>query len=325
MPDACYTICAQQAGDRLDHCLAELCGLSLRACRRLVEDKRVLLNNRLARAGQRVREGDTVRIAHSPGRSAAQENEEDNAQHGARLLQRNGDFAFLYKPPLLHTVHLAGRNNASLEDVLKVLLPGETEARLLQRLDHATSGIVACALNADAERTFRKAEQSGSVDKYYLCLVRGRLERPLRMKARLCGSGPRVLAMKEESSDPARWTDIAPLKILEAGEAEFFQGPGEQDAALTLAGCRIHRGFRHQIRAHCALAGYPLVNDVLYGAQNEEKKLASMDERAGHFFLHHARLEFARNVVTCLPDWLSCIPKGTNEAHKWFAQKGIVG
>ena len=334
MPDTIYRVGPQHAGDRLDHCLSQLLGLSMRACKRLVEDRHVLVNNKRTKAGQRVQEEDTIRVVQplAPGKTC------EKAHNAARLLLRNADFAFLYKPSLMHTVHLAGRNNTSLEDFLAQLLPEEEDRRLLQRLDHETSGIVTCALNAHAEKLFRAEEKSGSVCKYYLCLLQGKLDRPLLMKARLVGKGARVQVINEDNPDPARWTEIVPLKTLDADEGCFFRARDSRDTELTLAGCRIHRGFRHQIRAHCAHAGYPLANDCLYGQKDKYgnegslgQELQSAEERAQtaqdtrHFFLHHARLEFARNEVECLPDWLSRIGNGKHEAHKWFAQKNFVG
>ena len=334
MPDTIYRVGPQHAGDRLDHCLSQLLGLSMRACKRLVEDRHVLVNNKRTKAGQRVQEEDTIRVVQplAPGKTC------EKAHNAARLLLRNADFAFLYKPSLLHTVHLAGRNNTSLEDFLAHLLPGEEDKRLLQRLDYATSGIVTCALNASAEALFRSEESSGHVCKYYLCLLQGNLDHSLLMKARLVGKGARVQATSENNPDPARWTEIVPLKVLDAQEACFFLPRDVQDSSLTLAGCRIHRGFRHQIRAHCALAGYPLANDDLYGHSDGQgsntfspHKLKTNKERVQdtgttrHFFLHHARLEFDQNVVESLPDWLSRIDRGEHEAHKWFAQNNFVG
>ena len=208
----------------------------------------------------------------------------------------------------------------------------------MQRLDYATSGIVTCALNASAEALFRAEESSGHVCKYYLCLLQGNLDHSLLMKARLVGKGARVQATNENNPDPARWTEIVPLKVLDAQEACFFLPRDVQDSSLTLAGCRIHRGFRHQIRAHCALAGHPLANDDLYGHSDGQgsntfspHKLKTNKERVQdtgttrHFFLHHARLEFDQNVVESLPDWLSRIDRGEHEAHKWFAQNNFVG
>ena len=336
MPDAIYRVGPQHAGDRLDHCLSQFLNLSLRASKRLIDDGQVLLNNKRARPGQRVREEDVVCVAQI---TAPEKSLDENEKHAsARLLLCNASFAFLYKPSLLHTVHLAGRNNTSLEDFLAHLLPGEEDKRLLQRLDYATSGIVTCALNASAEALFRAEESSGHVCKYYLCLLQGNLDHSLLMKARLVGKGARVQATNENNPDPARWTEIVPLKVLDAQEACFFLPRDVQDSSLTLAGCRIHRGFRHQIRAHCALAGHPLANDDLYGHSDGQDsntfsphKLKTNKERVQdtgttrHFFLHHARLEFDQNVVESLPDWLSRIDRGEHEAHKWFAQNNFVG
>ncbi|QQR90651.1 MAG: hypothetical protein IPJ88_02605 [Myxococcales bacterium] len=42
--------------------------------------------------------------------------------------------------------------------------------------------------------------------------------------------------------------------------------------AASLVKIRIHRGQRHQVRAHMAAMSYPLVNDTLYGAREVPHK-----------------------------------------------------
>ena len=63
----------------------------------------------------------------------------------------------------------------------------------------------------------------------------------------------------------------------------------------TRAGPWFGRGARHQIRAHLGFAGFPLVNDAVYGDK---------DATPGQgFMLHHYRLRMPEFTVTALPDW----------------------
>lgn len=348
MPETELRAGAELAGLRLDMALMQLAGLSRRAARRLCADGCVLLNGHPARQGLSVREGDVITILSAQDRSkendtaADTQDKETEETAGARCLLRTDDYAFLCKPSLLHSVHLAGRDNASLEDMLPHLVPGCPEARLLQRLDFETSGIVTCALHARAEQAFRAAEHAGEVHKTYLALLTGRLTGPLCMRNALAGQGRRVRALAHEDSDPARSTTIVPLLHLSEDDALTLGCTGP----VTLAGCIIHRGYRHQIRVHCAAAGHPLLHDPLYaddtactgdtcgcsahadrdfrGAAALHGPCSAGQGHSRHFFLHHARLAFCENCIEDLPRWLARIHGGLKEVQTWFAQKCVV-
>jgi len=74
------------------------------------------------------------------------------------------------------------------------------------------------------------------------------------------------------SRDPSRLRSVRP--------ALTWVKPLESACGFTL--CRVHidTGVRHQIRAHLAHLGHPVVGDTLYGAQAVVKDLL------GRFFLH---------------------------------------
>jgi len=76
----------------------------------------------------------------------------------------------------------------------------------------------------------------------------------------------KVLPQEDES--PLRWTRVEPVDY-----------DAEQDRTLVQA--IIHKGARHQIRAHLTHILHPIVGDPLYGKGEE-----------GRLFLHHGRLEF---------------------------------
>ena len=133
-------------------------------------------------------------------------------------------------------------------------MPGLT---LLTRLDYATSGAVPAALTKDALGFLSRERERGEIRKTYLCLVCGRLDENRTLCFRIDTEGGETVRVRTETPDPdpRRWTTVTPV-----GGDEFF----------TLVRAEISRGKRHQIRAHLAAAGFPVVGDRRYSAVPRE-------------------------------------------------------
>ncbi len=305
-PEAGDGLTAGEADDgcRVDALLSRLVpGMGVRGRRRFLKEGRALLNGRPVKAGTAVRAGDRLEIVPlelSP-----------SAMPEARLLARRVGFCVFFKPALLHTVALAGSGEeacASLEGQITGLLGGEN-CCLLQRLDFATSGLVCGATDKESASLFRTAEREGRVKKCYVCLMEGRVTKDVQVRRRLVSSGgATVHALPEDDPDPVRSTFFHPLFSFTEAEC---RPEGSRERMITLAGCVIHRGFRHQIRAHAASLGLPLYGDTLYGGKTAGLGLP--------FYLHHGFLSFAGMSFSVSPDWelASFIQK---KACKWFTE-----
>lgn len=276
-------------GQRLDAALASLVPeASLRARRRLIDLGLVHVNGKPGRAGQRLRAGDRIGLAQATA----------TPQPVARLVLHEGDYAILAKPAGLHSVSLAGSVASSLEAQLPELLPGQT-ARLLQRLDRHTSGLVCAALTGDAASAFRNWEQRGQCHKRYVAILEGEMPQPVTA-TRAIDTDQRLKSRVTQDEAPAvRHTCFEPLAS--ALLHEILPCFSDCQQKVTLAGCVIHRGCRHQIRAHAAHVGHPLAGDTLYGAA----ALPQPDgqERPCAFFLHAAAIVAPALRCTLPPPW----------------------
>jgi 23S rRNA pseudouridine1911/1915/1917 synthase len=130
------------------------------------------------------------------------------------------------------------------------------EGGLLQRLDEHTSGLVTCALTAEAKASYRKVF-SGAVNKGYLAIVTGD---PGAIKARHqlffpATEAPRVQASREMK--PGSMVVWLSLKVL------------SYTAKNALVEVSTSHGVRHVVRAGMAALGFPLVGDELYGGGME--------------------------------------------------------
>lgn len=313
-----FRIPESKTGQRLDAALAVgMPGLGLRARRRLWDWCRIAVNGKAQNPGFTVCAGDAVDIRPMAGLPAGEKEiaadafiQERAALAGylPEIIAANPDFIALQKPEGLHSAHIAGSRSDSLELRLARYWPELQEnqpqtggmeefpvPRLLTRLDQATSGLVLAACHAGAEQEFRELEKQGKVRKSYFALVAGRLEKPLRIRNRLnTANRASSLVLGEDDPDSTRHSTATPLKILEDAEGACLDAftPG---IGATLLKVEIQRGARHQIRAHLAHAGFPLLGEWLYASDegHEQRKI----------YLHHARLELPGFTAACLPDW----------------------
>lgn len=122
------------------------------------------------------------------------------------------------------------------------------------RLDRETSGVLVCARAPAAERSWKTAFQVGLVEKEYLAVVRGAVRAAFVVDARLAlqgDRGPVRIRMVEDAAGQEARTEVEPVHVDPAG-------------LRSLVRCHPRTGRQHQIRAHLALAGFPIVGDKLY-------------------------------------------------------------
>lgn len=234
-----------------------------------------------------------------------------------RLLHAHGEWRFLYKPTGMHTA--AGKRSPSLEEALPAL--SDQPLLLCNRLDCGTSGIVAAALGSHAVEQWRRAESAGLCVKRYAALLCGHMARPLTAAWALDACRRATTKILREPAPALRRTRFIPLLLLRAGDLGALPHASPwlealrrvpADLPLTLAGCVIHMGARHQIRVHAARLGHPLWGDSRYGNKNE-----SFNDDT--FLLHHGALDAPGASVRCLCPRLNFFHKNHIEIIvKWL-------
>ena len=129
---------------------------------------------------------------------------------------------------------------------------------LCNRIDRNTGGIVIAAKNAEALRVMNQKIRDNELQKYYLCIVKGC---PKPKHAVLT-----AYHFKDESNNTVTISD-KPQEGYKKIITEYTVI--KPSSALSVCEVLLHTGRTHQIRAHMAYIGHPLLGDEKYG----DKKL----------------------------------------------------
>jgi len=160
---------------------------------------------------------------------------------------------------------------------------GKTEAgfkpSVSNRLDRNTSGILLAGKTIYGQRMLAQMLKERSLEKYYLCIVKGEVKEAGRAEAFLT---------KDEAKNTVKISN-------ESGEERIITAyrPIANTSMGTLLEVELVTGKSHQIRAQMAYLGHPIAGDSKYGDKDYN---SSMRERFGvkHQILHAWRLVFPK-------------------------------
>lgn len=271
------TVPPEAAGERLDTFIGARLALSRNRLKALFENDAVRVDERRAKKGQALTAGSTITVViddAGPGAVA-------DASLSLKVLHEDDALIAIDKPAGMPSQPIDPGESGTVANALVARWPelasvgdDPREAGLCHRLDVETSGVLLVAKTPAAWKAMRAAfSEPGAIDKRYLALVRGPLADEGEIELPLVHAGDHVRpAFEGEEARPAR----SGFKVL------------RRKGVVSLVEVRLFTGVLHQVRAHLAAVGAPIVGDSRYGGRAHPGL-----ER---FFLHAASLELAHPI-----------------------------
>lgn len=285
---------ANEAGQRLDKLLAKYLSEAPKSfLYKMLRKKNITLNGKKASGNEKLNTGDEVKLFLSDetiGKFSGSPVKAPVKAPAVKLdiIYEDDNILLINKPAGMLSQKAVDSDVSVVEHLIAYLLSSgqldEAQLRTFKpsvcnRLDRNTSGMIAAGKSLAGLQELSRLFKDRTLRKYYLCLVRGQVEESSCIRGYLKKDAKtnQVQILRHEEKDSALIeTEYRPLKT----------GGG-----VTLLEVHLITGKTHQIRAHLASVGHPIIGDYKYG----DRKLNDRYRDAyglKHQLLHAYRLVF---------------------------------
>ena len=311
-----FIISKNDANQRLDKFISKAMPMLPKTLMyKFIRTKHIKLNGKKADISTRLNEGDVVTayIKDEFFEKAVPKYDFMSASDSLNVVYEDENIILLDKPQgLLSHPDENEYNDTLITRVQKYLYKkgeydpeGENSFKpsLANRIDRNTGGIVIAAKNSEALRILCDKIKSREIDKRYLTVVHGV---PKRKEALLEG-------YLEKNSDKNK-VYLQKHKTDDNLSIKTYYRTLKSKNGLSLLEIELLTGRTHQIRAHMAHIGHPLLGDGKYGNLKEDKKLG-FNKQA----LYSYMLTFTFTSKSGILDYLN--QKTFKVKSVWFAEE----
>lgn len=276
----------------------------------IIRTGQVRVNRARAKAGQRLKIGDLVRIPPvGTTEKAVPASVSPALKKAVNNIIFEDEYMVAVDKPTGITVHAGSRHNFGFIEAMRFERPDFSYIELVHRLDKDTSGILILARDKrflrDLHTLWRRESDYSNLVKRYSALVRGRWEKGVRTVE--TSHSPDTMKFKSE-------------KLPQVTSFSTFT-PIKEYSSCTLVEIELHTGKTHQARRHALQIGRPIAGDRKFGSKlfNEEMRKFGLKRMFLHAhkirMLHPVTEEFIEiecNLPSELTDVLSKLECGEN-------------
>ena len=290
-----------EAGQRLDKFLAKYMNEASKSFfYKMMRKKNITLNGKKCEGNEKLAEGDVVKLflAEDTIEKFSSVQVQEVKKVDLDILYEDDEIILVNKPAGMLSQKAKETDESLVEYLIDYLLgSGKLTERGLRafrpsvcnRLDRNTSGIVAAGKSLAGLQMLSGVFKDRSIHKYYQCLVSGEIRDVKMVDGWL---------LKDEKKNQVRiLTDVEAKRFGRKGGDEEPKRirtkyePIATDGRFTLLKVTLLTGRSHQIRAHLASLGHPIVGDSKYGGVS---KVNPSGRTVKYQLLHSYRLEFPK-------------------------------
>jgi len=158
------------------------------------------------------------------------------------------------------------QNSDTLIDLVREYLRTKDNCQpaLCHRLDRNTGGLIIIAKNQSSRNIILEKLKSGEIKKYYQCLVKGKMDKVEEyLRAYLWKDSAKSRVFIIDHKKPGAHEIITAYKVLEY----------DRERDISRLEVELVTGRTHQIRAHLAHIGHPIIGDGKYGSSAINRSL----------------------------------------------------
>ncbi|MEM7589045.1 MAG: RluA family pseudouridine synthase [Myxococcota bacterium] len=257
-------------GMRLDLFICKAMSQLSRACvQNLIDDNHVAIGTGKPRASYRLKGGEEI-VVTIPSRPSTQLQPQDISLD---ILYEDRWMVVIAKPAGLVVHPGAGQPQGTLVNALLHRypdLPLKHTGRpgLVHRLDKETSGVMVCARTYQVHQRLSELFRTRQVHKLYRVFCIG--HPPAQFTCRTGHARHRVHRKRFTTKLPPPTLEGGSVRLAVSVFQRLQQGGGVSELSVQLC-----TGRTHQIRAHLADLGYPVLQDALYGGRKAILRLPS--------------------------------------------------
>ena len=267
------TIGKNDAGQRLDKFITKTLDLPMSLLYKSIRLKKIKVNRKRAENNTILCEGDTVQcfLAEEFFEKKADEHSFESISVKLDIVYEDENIMLLNKRPGVSVHEDEDGSTNTLITHIQAYLYQKGEYRpedeqsfapaLCNRIDRNTGGIVIAAKNAEALRVMNDKIKKREIDKFYLAAVHGI---PKPESATIRG-----YLIKDDKKNIVRVYEKNPPRGAKEIITKYKVVAKNTDSSLIEV--ELLTGRTHQIRAHMAHIGHPLIGDGKYGINKSDR------------------------------------------------------